>query len=314
MKKRFLFTLGLIVLSMQAVMAQKAIAMLNHNDTVTIFSNDQVQDAVNKAVDGDIIYLSEGLFADLSVDRSITIIGAGKGTVIPNNIKIKCNSNSIKLSNMQISGTLYFDKSSNSNKKSTISEITISQCLLNKIDLTYLYGMDTYKNIEIIMSQITETLSLGGSIESLTVSNSKINSISYCGAKSSSTKFINCNISNLGYQKDNSNQNSYQNCIIKTIGYGVFANCLYKDGSNGTLTNCYQDKDFTFDNDMNCSLSEEKLKTKGYLGTDGSIVGIDGGGSTPFTLASPLLQVVEHEIEVDNKNKRLRVTLNLGNK
>ena len=74
MKKRFLLTLGLIVLSMQAVMAQKAIAMLNHNDTVTIFSNEQVQDAINKAVDGDIIYLSEGVFADFTVGKDITIM------------------------------------------------------------------------------------------------------------------------------------------------------------------------------------------------------------------------------------------------
>ena len=65
---------------------------------------------------------------------------------------------------------------------------------------------------------------------------------------------------------------------------------------------------------MNCSLSEAQLRTKGYLGSDGSVVGVDGGGDTPFTLASPLLQVVEHDIEVDNNNKKLRVTLKFGNK
>ena len=312
MKKRFLLTIGLIVLSMQAAIAQKAIAMLNHNDTVTVFSNDQLQDAIDKAVAGDIIYLSEGLFPAFKVGRNnITIIGAGKGTVIPGTITIRCNSNSVKLSNMQISGIKFNNYSDKSG--AIIAGTKITQCLVGDIDMTYKYGWDTYKNIEIVMSQITGILSIGSPVESLTVSNTKIKTLSGSGASYSSAKFINCNIPSLGRRTESNDQNSYQNCIIGTINYGIFANCLYKDGSVGTLTDCNQDKDFSFDDDMNCSLSETQLRTKGYLGTDGTIVGVDGGG-TPFTLASPLLQVVEHEIEVDNKNKRLRVTLNLGNK
>lgn len=313
MKKRFLLTIGLIVLSMQVAMAQKAIAMLNHNDTVKVFSNDQLQDAIDKAVAGDIIYLSEGLFPAFKVgSTNITVMGAGKGTVIPNTVTIKCNSNSVKLCNMQIS-EIKFNNYSN-NKEETISGTKIIQCLVGNIEMTKLYGWDIYKNIEIVMSQITGTLSLGSPVESITISNTKINTLSGSGASKSAAKLINCNISSLGRRTETSDQNSYQNCIIGTIGYGVFANCLYKDGSNGTLTDCKQDKDFTFDNDMNCSLSEAQLRTKGYLGSDGSVVGVDGGGDTPFTLASPLLQVVEHDIEVDNNNKKLRVTLKFGNK
>ncbi len=150
-------------------------------------------------------------------------------------------------------------------------------------------------------------------LKSLEVTNSKINSIKQYGSNNSAAKFINCNISSIKDQFGPEVCNSYQNCIIGTIAYGVFVNCLYKDGKNGTLTDCYQDADITLDDELNCSITEAQLRTKGYLGSDGSVVGVDGGG-TPFTLASPLLQVVEHEMEVDNKNKRLRVTLNLGNK
>lgn len=309
MKKRFLFTLGLIVLSMQAVMAQKAIAMLHHNDTVTIFSNEQVQDAINKAVDGDIIYLSEGVFADFTVGKDITIMGTGKATVIPGMVTIK-KSKAIKISNIHVSGTLKFANYYGTN--TTISGTKIVQCLIGDMNLTREYGYDLYSNIEITMSQITN-LSLSGEVESLTATNSKIKKLSGSGASNSSAKFINCNISVVGY-KGTSDKNSFQNCIIGTLYNGSSYNCLYKEGVGGTFTECFKDTDITFDSDLNCSLSESELRKKGYLGTDGSIVGIDGGGSTPFTLASPLLQVVEHEIEIDNKNKRLRVTLNLGNK
>lgn len=311
MKKRFLLTIGLIVLSMQAAIAQKAIAMLNHNDTVTVFSNDQLQDAIDKAVAGDIIYLSEGLFPAFKVGRNnITIIGAGKGTVIPGTITIRCNSNSVKLSNMQISGIKFNNYSDKSG--AIIAGTKITQCLVGDIEMTYKYGWDTYKDIEIVMSQITGILSIGSPVESLTVSNTKIKALSGTGASYSSAKFINCNISIVGY-KGTSDINSFQNCIIGTIYNGSSYNCLYKEGVDGTFTECFKDTDFTFDSDLNCSLNETQLRTKGYLGIDGTVVGVDGGG-TPFTLASPLLQVVEHEIEVDNKNKRLRVTLNLGNK
>lgn len=310
MKKRILLTIGLIVLSMQVAMAQKAIAMLNHNDTVTVFSNDQLQDAIDKAVAGDIIYLSEGLFPAFNVGRTnITIMGTGKGTVIPNTVAIRCNSNNVKLCNMQIS-EIKFNTTGNSSG-STISGTKIIQCLVGNIIMKKLLGYDTFSNIEITMSHITGTLSLDSPLASLTVSNTKINTLSGYGSSSSAAKFINCNISSLNNQ-GSSIMNSYQNCIIGTISHGIFVNCLSKDNNSGT--DCYIDTDFTFDDDMNCSLSESELRTKGFLGSDGSVVGVDGGGGTPFTLASPLLQVVEHEIEVDNKNKRLRVTLNLGNK
>ncbi len=120
MKKRFLLTIGLIVLSMQAAIAQKAIAMLNHNDTVTIYSSNQLQNAIDKAVDGDIIYLSEGLFSAFTVGKSITIMGAGKGTVIPGEVEIK-KSNSLKLSNMHITGSLFFNNKDNISNTTSVS-------------------------------------------------------------------------------------------------------------------------------------------------------------------------------------------------
>lgn len=307
MKKRFLFTLGLIVLSMQAVMAQKAIAMRNHNDTVTIYSSNELQMAIDNSVDGDIIYLSEGLFSAFTVGKNITIMGAGKGTVIPGEVVIM-KSNSLNLSNMHITGNLFF------NNKDNISNTRITQCLIGDITFSGSKGTSYFTNIEIKMSQITGIILLNSFLKSIEVTNSKINCIKEYGPNNSAAKFINCNILSIKDQFGPERCNSYQNCIIGTIDYGVFANCLYKDGQKGTLTDCKQDVAITLDNDLNCSLSETQLRTKGYLGSDGSVVGVDGGGSTPFTLASPLLQVIEHEIEVDNKNKRLRVTLNLGNK
>ena len=62
---------------------------------------------------------------------------------------------------------------------------------------------------------------------------------------------------------------------------------------------------------MNCSYSDEELKTKGYIGTDGTVIGITGGYA-PYTLELFAPHIAEHKIEVDDVNKTLKVTLKMG--
>lgn len=128
------------------------------------------------------------------------------------------------------------------------------------------------------------------------------------GADEGSVTILNCNIA-----EDNSNKINFVNCIIPNLGSSVYTNCLYINSSSGSVIHdCYQN-DFTLDDDLNCSLTDEQLKTAGFLGPNGTWVGITGG-EVKFSLVTPVAQVVDHSLEVDQVERKLKVTLKLGNK
>ena len=84
-------------------------------------------------------------------------------------------------------------------------------------------------------------------------------------------------------------------------------------GSKSVNQECYtltlEEGDANLLNDtIECKFSEAELLEKGYVGTDGTVVGIFGG-SIPFTLAPSMPRVTEHSIVVDADKKKLNVTL-----
>ena len=62
MKKILLFLLGLTIASVQTYADTRAQALLLHNGQGKSFDADQLQQAINEAVAGDTICLSEGAF------------------------------------------------------------------------------------------------------------------------------------------------------------------------------------------------------------------------------------------------------------
>lgn len=306
MKKTMMILACLTMLGMQSVKAQVAIAALHHNDSVEIYSAAKIQTAIDAAVAGDTIYLSEGMFGGFTVTKPIAIIGAGQTTSISSNITIGKNSETLEdgliLSGLNIIQDVTF--------YGYVSGVKISQCKI--VGSCTMYGGNTgnsYDNIEIVMSQIK---SLGLSyVKGLTVVASKISTVSGQGVTEGCVTFSNCNIS---YTSVYDNNNCFVNSIVGTVYGGVYQNCLCsKIGSSPVLYNCYKNSDFTLDDDLNCSLTDEQLKEAGYLGTDNTVVGITGG-DVQFSLVMPIVQVTEHNLEVDNVERKLKVSLKLGNK
>lgn len=312
MKKYLLSIVCLMMIGMQSVKAQLAIAALHHEGHVSIYSASAIQDAIDAAVKGDTIYLSEGMFGGFNVAKPIAIIGAGQTTVISGEVSTGQKSSTVDslgvgllLSGLNIVQDLNFHN--------TQVGTRIEQCkIVGTCNLKSNYNSGSYNNIEIVMSQI-KTLYLSDDVKGLSVIASKISSISNDGANEGSVTFMNCNINTAGNSSLDS-KNSYVNCIINKIGYGAYYNCLYnsKTGSP-VLNNCYQNTEFSLDDEQNCSLSDEELKAAGYVGTDNTWVGIYGGEVT-YSLVMPVVQVTEHNIEVDSTERKLRVSLKLGNK
>lgn len=308
--KKILFTMVcLMMVGVQSVKAQVAIAALHHEGNVTIYSAANLQTAIDNSVAGDTIYLSEGNFGGFKLQKPIAIIGAGRTTTVSSDITLGkyASTDSIApgllLSGLNIiQGVTFY---------SVIEGARITQCkIAGKCSFTA-SGNYSFDNIEILMSQIG-TLSATEKVKGLSVVASKISSVIGDGYGEGSVTFLNCNINDAG--KGNSTQkNSYMSCIINQLGYGVYTNCLYNQSYSNVIYECYQDSNFTLDDDLNCSLTDEQLRTAGYLGPDGTFVGITGG-EVKFSLVMPVAQVVEHSLEVDQAEKKLKVSLKLGNK
>lgn len=299
MKKIIMLVVCLTMMGIQSVKAQAAIAALHHEGNVTVYSSAQV--AIDNSVNGDTVYLSEGMFGQFTISKGIAVIGSGMKTTVSPNIYIG-NANNVNVSNLSVVGNIEFMEGT------TTSNVKIRQCKI--ADGCYFLGNAT--DVEIAMCHIQVRIQPNpSSTDVLTVINSKIGDVRCGGKDYGSVVFVNCNIGRID-DNDGESRNNYVNCNIRTIGYGNYKNCLFFSSWCIPITSdCYHIENILLDDNLNCTWSDQQLKSAGCLGTDGTIVGITGG-ATPYTLASPVLRITDHNLEVDNEQRKLKVTLKLG--
>ena len=312
MKKLFLLVVCLMMVGMQSVKAQVAVAALHHNNAVTIYAAAQIQEAIYAAEAGDTLYLSEGIFGGFTVDKLIAIIGAGQTTQISSDVTIGNIGGTLETGLLLSGANLLQDL----NFKYTIDGARIMQCMVDgNCDFPSSNGTDNISNIEILMSYIKGYLDLSAKTQGITVVGSKIGQVRGGTTGEGGSTFLNCSIGQTYNSGVIANNNNYVNCVVGTIYRGVFSNCLYSNllGNYGAVIHeCYQD-DFTMPDNLDSPYTDEELRTKGYLGTDNTVVGITGG-QAPFSLVMPVVQVTEHSLEVNQAERKLRVSLKLGNK
>ena len=319
MKKILFSVVCLMMVGMQSVMAQVGIAALHHEGKVTIFGEDKMANAIEAAVEGDSIYLSEGHFmGNITINKAIHLIGSGQGTIIEGNVTISIDNTptleGYLLTGMHIIGDIIPDKSLNGLRISQCSFTNYGRKGYNRTTGNYITVSDLY----IERSHCTNITYIeeveGGNLYSC-----KIKEIS-CVYPVGRTTLNHCNVllndnmgtGNIGFFAINcilghsmDDKNSYQNCLSGNSSYPSTAeNCW--TGMNGRIDNVE-----LFDDNLNCSLSDEELRTRGYIATDGTVVGITGGDA-PFTLDLATPKVLEHHIEVDKATRKLNVTLKVG--
>ncbi len=336
MKKVLFMAVCFIMMSMTASALTINKAMLDHNGQVTLFDGDKIQDAVNAASDGDIIYLTLGTFKPFDVTKKITIRGTGETSVIDGNVNISIPNNPVLdnpvLETLAVSGSVTVNNAvsnfimrqckitSGLNVNAMVAKGTIEKCQIGSVSLT-----GTIQDLTIDRCNIVNGLALSSTIESMTVINTQITKLSANSGATSNTTFVNCNLyfssfSNFSATIINSivthNMTSSNRTLNSTVLVNSLINTLYTYGSSyimsiGTSSVC---QDCYIVSASSLDTSTSSLQNNGYLGTDGTVVGIYGG-NTPYDdnmLETSVPKVTSSDLQLDMEQKKLNVKLTVS--
>lgn len=310
--KKTLFTLVCLMMASVSMFAESAaVCLLQHGGTVQLFDADKIANAVKAAVDGDTLYLTAGSFSGFTIDKKITVRGAGQETKITGNITISISGTST-LTQTVLEGLDLRSSSGSVILSTAMKGVKIKQCSMSS-----LYVNANNSNVIIDRCDITNELCYSSSIKSMTVLNSYAR-IGYSYSSSENTiNFVNCDIHMYYYDCC---AGTFINSIISYSTYRSwpayisncsFINCLFRWNANDsfqgstTAQNCYYDS--------NCSWDAATFEELGYLGNDGKVVGRNGGIS-PYTLELSVPKVTESEISLDPSTRVLNVNLKVSAK
>lgn len=314
MKKLLVIAL-LCVCALSAHAIENAKCYLQHDGNVTTFESSAIAEAIEAAVKGDVLYLGEGQYPSFTLDKEITVRGAGADkTKIIGDVTISIPGTPTLekeiLVGLYINSSIYLNKAMNA--------VTIKQCSFSSIQFSA-----NNDNILINRCNIRSYQSVNNYIKGLTIVNSKINQI-YAREYTDSnvSTYLNCNISSMFNWGTSFIKGTFINCIVKSFedtnsfGNCIFSNTLFGFDINLASTSykqeCYTDSKFTLDN-LDCSYDTNALTSKGYLGNDGTVVGIYGG-SNPYTLELNVPRITSSKIALDRENKVLNVNLKVTSK
>ena len=309
--------LMLVVILLTALMAnaetsQSVVASLNHEGTVTTFmGGNGLRDALNAAVDGDAIVLSQGTFNAADITKAITLRGAGTSTLSLPDAKIDPVATTYITGDMSI------------NIPATEGKLTIEGCRFNNdVYFTKAPAVDVFKTHMYNIRSISKDVASINFVHCLLYRNSyyyneinehttMVNTVAYFDYFNPCINALNCMLIGNRYNTFSHNSSAsgggqLYNCIFmlesdpgNTYRVELSSNCvayksiaclkasfnrwdLFKDFFRycGNGTNQVINGVTMFNAEDNVPsypfiLTEEAQQT--YLGNDGTQVGIHGG-------------------------------------
>ena len=306
MKAKTLLTACLFMLAVGANAANDGKAILHHDKKPTaIYDADKLSDALNAAVAGDTIYLSAGTFPTFTLEKAITIKGAGTNTKISNGVTIDIAGTptltAALLDAVEVNGAV-----------SVASDMTNFLIKMVKTtDLQFTNQLNTNALVDrchldkfTITSAMTDFYVRNSYILNLTSTSLKFNKCNFinCCIKGDWNKaagrFINCELSRIG--------NDYLTIKSSILSYSlVYSRFIGVDAST------YQEKVYFDDN--NGWLSVDDRRNKGYICKDGSVVGVEGG-KTPYSLTPSGPKETSSTVKVSDSEKKLNVSITVSPK
>lgn len=318
MKKNILFIVLLMAVASVA-RANNGKVILQSKGTVKFFDSSKVGDAIAAAVEGDTIDLASGSFGyGFTIDKNILLRGrsADPNGSIP---YTRVTENVSITSTCTIEGIYFY---LDVNVKKSAPGLRITSCAIS--NLTFAEDMP---GMTIERSWISNHMCLNNlKSKDINVNNCKIYFLYGGNSDSRPCTFRNCNISNV-YSYTNDMKYTYVdkfiNCILESNYYyssgrdgavysNVEVNCLWHVafGETQSVSRYYfhenDGKSYLFSSPSNgtCAYTKEELIEKGYLGTDGTVVG-DEGGAYPYTLTPLNTQITTSTLTVDETTKKV---------
>ena len=305
MKAKSLLTACLFMLAVGANAANDGKAILHHDKKPTaIYDADKLSDALNAATAGDTIYLSAGMYPTFTLDKAITIKGAGTNTKISNGVTIDIPGNptltSSLLEAVEVNGAITV--------KSDMTNFLIK--MVKTTDLQFANQLNTNALVD---RCYLDKFTITSAMTDFYVRNSYIWNLT-----STSLKFNKCNFINCRIQGDwNKAAGRFINCELRRTGdntsikSSILSYSLVYSYFNGVHPSSYQEKVY-FD-DTRDWLSVDDRLNKGYICKDGTVVGVEGG-KTPYSLTPSGPKETSSTVKVSDSEKKLNVSITVSPK
>ncbi len=340
MKRYFLLIISAMMFSIAGYSLPNASVLLQHKGNVIVYHMDSLQAALRDAVDGDTLFLSEGKYSDITINKKITLRGEGSKTIVKS-IRIEI-PDTVTLTSTLLEGLniCASDGQRNIVVAKSVNGLTIKQCYFESIDF---YGI--FRDVLIDRCLCNGSFKFPNkeknSVKSMIVKNTRISELYPLDITTKDISFINCDIKRFYYfwhSYASDFRGSLINCIVgdgstqTPLQYCTLINTLLDDfpiRNTANDQNCYIIKIGDFDelfeyygiagdsgmgiSSFRCIYSDEELLEKGYIGNDGTIVG-SNGGTTPYTLDLAVPYVKASDIKLDSERRVLNVKLTISAK
>ena len=306
MKAKTLLTACLFMLAVGANAANDGKAILHHDKKPTaIYDADKLSDALNAAVAGDTIYLSAGMYPTFTLDKAITIKGAGTNTKISNGVTIDIPGNptltSSLLEAVEVNGAITV--------KSDMTNFLIK--MVKTTDLQFANQLNTNALVD---RCYLDKFTITSAMTDFYVRNSYIWNLT-----STSLKFNKCNFINCRIQGDwNKAAGRFINCELRrtgndylTIKSSILSYTLVYSYFIGVDPSSYLEK-VHYDANRDWLSVDDRLN-KGYICKDGTVVGVEGG-KTPYSLTPSGPKETSSTVKVSDSEKKLNVSITVSPK
>lgn len=331
--KRILTFVALIGMVVAAYAQQRALVTLSHNGELSFFThNSALENALDSAVNGDIIYLSEGDFtsnsSSITIKKRVSIVGCGFKSRILADLTIDMRDNpdsymdaplfdGVRMQELIFYNGVGDDASINRNN---LKEVTISKSWIRELENGGIAG----NNFNVDRCYIEHADFDDADNNNTFVQNSKIGAIKSYNYGEVNIQVKNCNIGStygcprvvissiIGGTDYDGHSGAFLISGKHIIYNSLFPSKALVDRTEITAYNCY------FDAQEGGVLNENleatmDLKEKGYLGEDGTVIGIYGG-DFPFseTPSVPTVDSSKSSVTYDAENNKLNVTITVS--
>ena len=275
MKHRIIIILSLLTMGFIPSLAEDTywgVALLSHQGKQTAYAADNVQAAVDAAVEGDTIHLARGHYKKITLNKKVYLHSLEAHYTL--NVYLELPGNPA------IDSSLFMGRSFN----------VYAKCNLQSIYFTNFYGcfevLQGYRveNVTYDRCYVWDVNFAYFNVGKLQANNCQIGRFYNGSSTTTVSEFKHCNFSSGDFSIINA---SFENCILYnhteeafTVDKCQFTNCMY-DPNKYNFAEGYEPSGSLVMEQVNWNDSKENLETLGLLGNDNTLVGYYGG-TTPF--------------------------------